>query len=410
MNTSLYYRKSKARIITALKNNPSTFEEICRKSCGLYPTTVRDIITHLKLNSKLVPLYTSDMPVLDYEINDDCYYEENTLITAQIQNNPVLSAWYFSWNTCSRLAQIDQWKDKRILFLGTPRLFEFFLTRKFGSHLKLIDLDKKVISVFEDKYKKNFVNPHFDFFCTDLLDFNIIEFQKEDFEKYDFIFFDPPWYLEHYLKWLSIAIQVVKPEGTIAFALFPTLLRPDAITERKKLLDICREISRNTFVCPDILEYDVPSFEKRELEEEGIYLNGNWKTADIVILNGVLCEKSLVSGTINEPYSNWIEFDWLNTRWFLNITKQLPRSNKLLTVAGKSRFLTSPSRRNEQLEKVNLLSSKGHGLCVSDTELFQIVLKNIQDFQKSCSYHDAILKLNLDDESKKIFLKLEEDC
>lgn len=176
------------------------------------------------------------------------------------------------------------------------------------------------------------------------------------------------------------------------------------------MLDICREISRNTFVCPDILEYDVPSFEKRELEEERIYLNGNWKTADIVILNGVLCKKSLVSDAINEPYSNWIEFDWLNTRWFLNITKQLPRSNKLLTVAGKSRFLTSPSRRNQQLEKVNLLSSKGHGLCVSDAELFQKVLKNIQDLQKSCSYHDAILKLNLDDESKEIFLQLEEDC
>ena len=410
MNTSAYRHKAQARVITALKDSPSTFEELCKKSGGLYPTIVRDIIKKLKLQNKLVPLFTSAMPVLSCEIDDECYYEKNSLITSKIQNNPVLSAWYFSWNTCSRLAQLDQWKDKKILFLGTPRLFEFFLTRNFGAHLTLVDLDNKVISILRQKYQTYPQNHHIEFINKDLLSFDSSEFQKEDSDKYDFVFFDPPWYLEHYCRWLDIALKFIKPEGNIVFALFPMLLRPDAVTERKKILDTCREIGRNTFVCPDILEYDVPSFEKRELEEEGIYLDGNWKTADIVILSGITGHNELMINAADEGYSNWIEFDLLGTRWFLNVSKQVPQSNDLISLLGKSRFLTSPSRRNKQFEKANLLSSKGHGFCVSDISTFQIVIEKLQDFQKNCSYHDAVLKLEIDDNSKEIFFFFFEDC
>lgn len=149
---STYYESAKVRVAAALKGNPCTFEELCKRCQGLYPAQVRDIIEDMNIYNTLIPIFTTDQHALPYECLDENYYEEREIITASLQNNPILSSWYFSWDTCYKIAQLDVWKGKKILFLGTPRLFEYFATRRLGDELVLVDLDKTVINALSKKY------------------------------------------------------------------------------------------------------------------------------------------------------------------------------------------------------------------------------------------------------------------
>lgn len=57
---SSYYKNAKNCVVSALRGNQCTFEELCRKCHGLYPTVVRDIISEMKIYSTLIPTYTTD--------------------------------------------------------------------------------------------------------------------------------------------------------------------------------------------------------------------------------------------------------------------------------------------------------------------------------------------------------------
>lgn len=126
MNDIGYMDRIKGCIITALRNSPCTFEEIIRGCFGAYPSLVKRAMDELDIHNHLVPLYTTNANEVPYSFNFDIDNYVNELVTYQIENNPILSSWYFSWHTCMKIAQIDYWQDKSVLFLGTPRLFEYF--------------------------------------------------------------------------------------------------------------------------------------------------------------------------------------------------------------------------------------------------------------------------------------------
>ena len=186
---STYYESAKVRVAAALKGNPSTFEELCKKCQGLYPSQVRDIIKDMNIYNTLVPLYTTEQSVLPYECIDESFYDEREIVTASLQNNPILSSWYFSWDTCYKIAQLDVWKGKKVLFLGTPRLFEYFISRRFGDELVLVDLDKTVINALSKKYASLTQYAKTLFYQADINNFNIDEFRKSHSESFDCIFF-----------------------------------------------------------------------------------------------------------------------------------------------------------------------------------------------------------------------------
>ena len=93
---SIYYKSAKNCVISVLRSSPCTFEELCQKCRGLYPTLIRDILKELKIYDTLVPIYTTNQNSLNLEVLDDYYSECQDTVTASLQNNPVLSSWYFS--------------------------------------------------------------------------------------------------------------------------------------------------------------------------------------------------------------------------------------------------------------------------------------------------------------------------
>lgn len=409
---SPYYKSAKNCVVSILKGNQCTFEELCRKCHGLYPAVIRNIISELKIHETLIPAYTTEQNRIPPGAFDDHYYESQDNVTQQIQNNPVLSSWYFSWNTCNKIASIDIWKNKSVLFLGTPRLFEYFVTRNYGKELTLVDLDELVVSSLQNKYCDC---PHksLHFCCKNITAINVEEFHSQYPEVYDYIFLDPPWYLESYRVWLDVALKLAHSSSSIVFSLFPSLLRPNAITERKDILDKCRNAATRVQLFPDYLEYDIPSFEKGELAMEGLMLRSSWKMADMVVLTApkVITPKDTEYKrrlSSAEEYSMWIEYNFLNTRWFLN--QNFPTNDDLPTVSAplETLFLKSPSRRNPEFSRVNLLSSRGHGLLVSNSQLFFEAINEIQSQIGKNSICKIIRNLNVDDESKRIFYMLME--
>lgn len=399
---SSYINRIRNCIFEALRHSPCTFEEIVRRCHGVYPTQVKQILDSLNLYTTPVSLYLTQKDLIPCSVNTTIDSDVTDLITYKLDNNPVLSCWYYSWNTCQKIASIDLWHDKRILFLGTPRLFEYFVISNKSSYYRLIDLDKVVIKELHQKYESPRVTVEQNDINT-ITDFN---------QKYDVVFLDPPWYLESYYSWLTKAFHFVQKNGIIIAPLFPYLLRPTASDERKKLYEFCRKTSKTVLSFPDFMEYDVPTFEKQELIHAGLDILSNWKISDLIIIKDIISEPLDASNyQIDLKYREWIEFEFSSTRWFLHVESNQPRYSidnhaPLLSIIDNSPYLYSPSRRNPQLKKANLLSSKGHAFYVSDTMYLSRIFDEIKkgDYKKP----DFISTLNIDDYSKNILAKIME--
>lgn len=405
---SSYYKNAKNCVVSTLRGNRCTFEELCRKCHGLYPTVIRNIISELKIHETLIPVYTTDQNSIPLDAFDDRYYESHDNVTEQIQNNPILSSWYFSWNTCGKIASIDIWKNKSVLFLGTPRLFEYFITRNYGKELTLIDLDELVVSSLRKKYCDSAHKSLF-FCCKNITTINIEELNSQIPRVYDYVFLDPPWYLESYGAWLDVALKFTHSSSSIVFSLFPSLLRPSAMVERKDILDRCRDVATKVQLFPDYLEYDIPSFEKGELVMEGLLLRSSWKMADMVVLTTPKGNSYKRHSFSAEEYSMWREFNFFDYRWFFNQSFSTNDDLPVVSAPLGTLYLKSPSKRNPEFGRVNLLSSRGHGLLVSNSLLFFKAISEIQSQTSKDAICKIIQDLDIDDESKHIFYKLMEE-
>lgn len=401
-----YTERIEACIRVALRDFPRTFDEIVKKCYGAYPILVKQVMDEMKIHSRLVPLYLTQEEEIPYTENAEVDSRKSELVTYTLENNPILSNWYFSWQSCKKISLIDHWSGKNILFLGTPRLFEYFLISKCAGHLTLIDLDRNVTNSLAHKYIHAGQNSHIDIQTDDI---NFLEDQRI---KYDVIFLDPPWYLESYFIWITKASKLIAPTGTIIMSMFPSLVRPTAAEERKELFRFCRKFSASVLSIPEYLEYDIPTFEQRELKHADVDLRSNWKISDLLILQGVSPAEPYNIIDISDEYRGWFEFNLFGFRWFIHMKKSdavHENVQPLISLVGQSAYLDSPSRRNPQLKAANLRSSRGHGLFVSDPGRF---LKIVNDLKSNCAnltFESAIDALDIDDESKQNFRLMKDD-
>jgi hypothetical protein len=78
------------------------------------------------------------------------------------------------------------------------------------------------------------------------------------------VFFDAPWYPDYLYFWLWQAAQAATLPADIAFALFPSLVRPDAEEERSQILAQASLLGEVTLM-EDALTYETPIFEREAL-------------------------------------------------------------------------------------------------------------------------------------------------
>ncbi len=129
-----YQKEVQDRIRRSLSTRSRSFPDIVRGCQGAYPTVVRDALDKLRFD-------IVSRPASVFELSANLRQQSNQSRLASVEGNPVLSSWYFTDETCSRFAHLQDWSQRRIAFLGTPRLFEWFARASLGNQRLLLDLD-----------------------------------------------------------------------------------------------------------------------------------------------------------------------------------------------------------------------------------------------------------------------------
>jgi hypothetical protein len=246
------------------ERSPVSFLDLLRACKGAFPTVVMEHVTRM-----CADVQWTNMAAL---ASGTTAHHPSRL--SNIEGNPVLSSWYFSSTTCEHIAALRDWSTKRLGFLGTPRLYEWFAERRLGQRRVLFELDATVLGALADLATRD-GDSHVTYDTRRTLPETFID-------SFDYVFFDPPWYPEHYAIWLRRASQLA-PHGTVIFPLFPRLTRPSAAAERNAIVGPLHTAGANIWTISAYAEYVVPSFERAELRAAGLENVDLWKAADVII-------------------------------------------------------------------------------------------------------------------------------
>jgi hypothetical protein len=194
--------------------------------------------------------------------------------------------------------------------------------------------------------------------------------------QFDFVVGDPPWYFEEYCSWLLTAIGIARPGATVVFVLYPPNVRNTAARERDKILTLAREFLSDVEILAIPAAYETPSFEQVELIQNGI-APINWRRAQFLSGKVPLNKAGFAPSKRAEPSEIWKERRVGCGRIF---AKDAPDVPVFLEIAGSgTRFLSSPSSRNPDRTRSNVISSRGHGLRCNNVELLFQILEKLRD-------------------------------
>ena len=382
------YRKHvQARIEASLSSGHRRLIEIVRCCRGAYPSVVRDALA------------ANDCRV--HEDTCNCYSNDGRFppagsgsILSQLEGNPILHSWYFTDGCCERIQHIQDWSQKKLAFLGTPRLFEWFRENRLGRQLVLFEIDTLVVTKLNNTTVDN---------CSVVLYDIDDELPSKYRHDFDCVFTDPPWYVDHYHLWISRAASLIQ-NGQLFISLFPELLRPSGPADRAAILEVVRPAANSMFLLQTFLEYEVPSFERNELQNAGFTEIEPWKLADLLIAH-------VASGSVIRPFRltpewhEWAEVDVGQTRIFVNATRGGKTGSLLSPPASGRTILESPSRRNPVLREVNVLTSRGHGLLSGNPSMLSATLRQLNGFlQSGLTISAAVAELHLGSEVENLLL------
>jgi hypothetical protein len=330
-------------------------------------------------------------------LNDSAVTEVEPSILDSIEGNPVLCSWYFTAATCRRIEKLRDWSTLRLAFLGTPRLYDWFRTHDLGEKRLLLELDQLVVDKLSPLSKQR----------DSVLLYDVADAIPQEYQgQFDYVFFDPPWYPDDYLIWLSRA-SLLAPCGHVLFSLFPRLTRPTADPERELILDAVRRYVSDSTLLTSFLDYDVPTYESAQLKAGGIQAIQSWRVADLVMIK-LKSEWTLDSSRESSGSSEWVEVDVGFVRFFVSLSIQPADDGQLLSVLpGGSRLLPSPSRRERSRKEANVLTSRGHGLATSrPEELIALLTVLSRHYRDETSMRVTLNELVTDMKSKELLIEL----
>lgn len=244
-----------SRLSTLAKRPGATFLNVLRGARGAYPTLVMERLKILGINEFLPQEFQPT---------------RNSESTADVPElHPLDFEWYFTPECAARIAELLTGQAGDVLCLGAPTVATAIARRK----RKVLLLDNNPL--IRLRFPANLSNLQF-IVC------NLYASLKLD-ETFPLVFFDAPWYAEPVRYWLWQASQSVSPGGTIAFSLFPPLLRPGADGERSRILEQADAIG-DVQLLEEVLLYETPRFEQEALARCGIRLVTDWRIGDLVLV------------------------------------------------------------------------------------------------------------------------------
>jgi len=287
-------------------------------------------------------------------------------------DNPVSSFWPFTRASAETIANMSLGYSS-VALLGTPTLFGLLGDRP-ESRTMLFESDDYF---FPEGSVPGYVKCDLTLGLPHAYD-----------DQFDLIVGDPPWYLDEYLTWLEIAVRIARPGGTVIFVLFPEGIRESAKREREAIFSFARDHFESFTQANGIVEYETPSFEQVQMIRNGISPI-NWRSAEIFTGHVRKTKTRSYRGKRSAAVNEWVERRLGCGRLF--IKREPVHSTNFLEFADpRSRFLSSPSRRDAARLRANVITSRGHGLRCNDPSRLISLLDSVKLFSDVNAYPDQM--------------------
>src|ERR1700686_1509893 len=203
-----YVTRLDRALIAATPSSGTTFLSVLRSVRGAFPTLVMERLRKLGRDKLL-----REAPLSGFG-------GEPTISGPEL--HPLDFEWYFTPDCADRVAELLISQAGDILCLAAPTVA--FAIGHRGRQVVLLD-NNPLINLRLPSDSSNL-----QFTVCNLYDPLPLD------KSFAVIFFDSPWYIEPVTYWMWQASKIVAAGGTVAFSLFPSLLRPGAEDERSHIL------------------------------------------------------------------------------------------------------------------------------------------------------------------------------
>lgn len=351
-----YKKRLSQEILQEFKAGYNTIERLLPRLKGAYPTVVLDLLKEMNVKGVLsVKLDSKDtvreLPELQHNPLSDHEWRLFTRLLDEFpEPHPVYFEWYYNTQTLHDLCSRTDLQNKAIALLGCPRVFFFFQMRGIGKRRVLFDINDRGLKAIKSVFPSSLL-VHYDAFER---------LPKSMLRKFDIVFFDPPWYLDHFRIWLARACSLLG-SGKLFMPLWGSLVREGASEERELIKNKLSSLGFPKISLYDsALGYETPLFEKISLANSGVRLSTDWRRADLLVASGEL--NHLRNSRFKRPRDI---FEWSSYQFGKQVlmTRQSPGLRRmpvaLTSIYHDSSFICkSVSRRDPLRNRIGLWTSR----------------------------------------------------
>jgi hypothetical protein len=184
-----------------------------------------------------------------------------------LENLLIDSDWRFSTRSVLAIAKQLETFDS-VLHIGTPSLFGLDAQNN-RRYSVLIDRNEIYLELFRHKGRGTVI-------AEDVLFYKDIDIKPNS---YSAVIMDSPWYVRDILTWLRVALKYASNDAAIFTTMFPALVRPNAVQERRH---IASALSANNFSTRRLgsVSYASPSFEMSVFSTFGLPPLHGWRVGE----------------------------------------------------------------------------------------------------------------------------------
>jgi len=274
-------------ILSAIARGYHRIGEIARECGGLYPLELQAVLNELVKQGKInrstegYHLAPSSNPKIDSAKSNSLPSFNQSMELPE--PHPHDFDWRFDAQTIRNLAEMliaKSLREGRLLLLGVPSVFVELMKFHDVPHTTLVDGSSELINRLNQyRLPQSFTAINHNLSSSVL-------WKSE--QEADVVLCDPPWYPEYYAVFLAQAALATKVGALVAISLFPVNTRPNAVTERWKILELAQRFGLH----PQSIEaaklgYETPLFETMALRSSGIEIDVNWRKGDLILFRKV---------------------------------------------------------------------------------------------------------------------------
>jgi len=388
-------------------------EDISKIRMGISPDEIKEIVQNLKEKGLIDTIGTNIITNKILEINDYDNIEIDVITKYKEYQKklPDPHAHHYDWRfklvTMKKILkkiQKDFYLDsKDFCFICSPHLGMLFNLLHPQIPITIVDNNHEILSIIE-KYKSD---------NALLVECDIRTWNqsvpKIHLNKYNLVFFDPPLYYDYYETILNICKKIMSNRAKVYMVMYNHNIKNN-LYEKMLIYRMITDLSLLPIeICKNILDYEVPAFEAKTYESQGICNIIDWRKHELLILENVTSKNELPN-YVEDNENGWKQYVFnKKTIYLRKEDKNSNDYNKPIfnsIYSDNSSILKSVSRRHLPRKKINYWTSDNYVFNIENIHIVSEILDIISHksrkeilniLSKKYKVPDAIIKDDLSD-------------